>query len=399
MNNLIRGNVGLGYKSFYLLALPLILPVVDVGTGTAIIFGLTLAIFGLTVFLQRNAAVDVLPLALFIISISCLCFSLIIQNGFVSNYDAEFNNYLFRLSMLYFLFLVFSCYLKKKYSNRYDAFSDFTRLLFLLVVASLVFEYFLRLFDFKSILYLYKARQDLGGIDSVHYNRFSGFTSFPGDMAALIALAFVCIQTFSYSKTKLFILFFAILLTQSKAGIVLLFLYYSAFGVARFSFKSISFVILGVVFFIGAVQLFELEYYLKFLDNLEHYAVRSKRAQEMFLFFEGSSMEIMFGNYSLKGMYFESELFSTLNRNGVLGSIWFFCVLSSLLVIYFKKRVIYEKDLVLFLIVFTVFYCFLSAGFSRSKIGVFYVFVISIFTIPSIQDGKSNIHKQVQNAD
>lgn len=316
MNNLIRGNVGLGYKSFYLLALPLILPVVDVGTGTAIIFGLTLAIFGLTVFLQRNAAVDVLPLALFIISISCLCFSLIIQNGFVSNYDAEFNNYLFRLSMLYFLFLVFSCYLKKKYSNRYDAFSDFTRLLFLLVVASLVFEYFLRLFDFKSILYLYKARQDL-----------------------------------------------------------------------------------GVVFFIGAVQLFELEYYLKFLDNLEHYAVRSKRAQEMFLFFEGSSMEIMFGNYSLKGMYFESELFSTLNRNGVLGSIWFFCVLSSLLVIYFKKRVIYEKDLVLFLIVFTVFYCFLSAGFSRSKIGVFYVFVISIFTIPSIQDGKSNIHKQVQNAD
>lgn len=342
--------------------------------------------FGGVVFLQKKSTLNYFSVVCFCFSIICICISLIMQNSSFYYYDDISNNYVFRISMLFFVFLVSSSYLNNMYSNRKDAFFDFSKLLFILIVASIVFEYSIRAIDFKPILYLYKARQDLGGIDSVHYNRFSGFTSFPGDMAALIALSFVCVQVFLRSKIMLLILFGAIILTQSKAGLILLLIFYIARSATKFSVKNIILVLLSTVLSLYIIQALELEYYIRFLENLEHYAFESKRAQEMLLFLKASSIESLFGNFSLNGMYFESEIFSTLNRNGIIGSLWLFILFVSCVFIYFTRKVSCEKDVVLFLLVFIGFYCFMSAGFSRSKIGIFYVFFIAIFTIPNFDN-------------
>ncbi|HHF0561707.1 MULTISPECIES: hypothetical protein [Vibrio] len=353
-------------------------PLVDVGFGTVAIYVVGVITSFSFVVSGGGLQVRTWELIFFSASLLFLCVSLLIQNSATFHYDAVDNNYIFRIGVFFCYFYLTRCYIVNNYSSRSKALEDFTRVLFTLLVLSLLFEYTLRGFSLQSFLYLYKARQDLGGIDSVHYNRFSGFTSFPGDLAAIIVLCFVCSHSIKSSKITLAVLFLMLMLTQSKAGLILLLGYYLVKSITKFSMSGVLAVSVITAFSIFLVHYFELEYFIKFLDNLDHYALRSKRAQEMFFFLESSWVEIFFGNFKLDTMYFESELFSTLNRNGVFGSLWFFIVLFSSIVFYFKTRNEQRKNLLLFLLMFLGFYCFLSAGFSRSKIGLIYIMYISI---------------------
>ncbi|MDN5501810.1 MAG: hypothetical protein L0G80_18005, partial [Shewanella sp.] len=185
----------------------------------------------------------------------------------------------------------------------------------------------------------------------------------------------------SFFGLKSLVLLFLLLLTQSKAGIFLLFLYYAVKYISSFSFKGLLVLIISSFLIYYAVTFFELEYYLKFVNNLEHYAFKSKRAQEILYFLSSSWTEVFFGKFILDGMYFESEIFSSLNRNGILGSFWLIAIFAGFSFLFLVLKSKKEKELILFLIVFVLFYCVISAGFSRSKIGIFYIFIIAIFTV------------------
>ncbi|MFM2637858.1 hypothetical protein [Vibrio vulnificus] len=378
-------------KLFFYLLPAFVFPLVDVGFGTVAIYIVGIFTSFAFVLFSGGLQVRAWDLILFLISLFSLCIVLFLQNGPFFSYDLTENNYIFRIGVFFAYFYLTRCYIINSYTSRSRALEDFTLALIALLVFSLLFEYILRGLSLQNILYLYKARQDLGGIDSIHYNRFSGFTSFPGDIAAIITLCFVCSHSTNSRKITLILLFSMLMLTQSKAGIVLLLSYYLFKSITKFSIGGILAVFVIALLSIFMVKYFELEYFVRFLDNLDHYALRSKRAQEMFFFWDSSWIEKIFGHFTLGKMYFESELFSTLNRNGLLGSFWFFLVFSLAIVFYFKTHDEQRKCLFLFLLFFLGFYCFLSAGFSRSKIGLIYIMYMSIlfFENPQMHDKRA----------
>lgn len=369
-------------KFFYLFLIPFSFPMLDFGIGTISIFLVTIGVFFVHALLRSNFFFNKWLSLNFILSMVLLLLVIFVQNGSLFLYVPDDNTYIFRIP-IFFVVLCFSInFVAKEFSCKHEALRDFTRSLFLLIVIATIFEYFLRGLSLQPILYLYKARQDLGGIDSVHYNRLSGFTSFPGDFAALVALCFVCVQVLFKSRIMLFVLFSIIMLTQSKAGIILLLLFYLFRSLLSFSLKGLILTVSSLVISLFLINFFELEYFIKFLSNLEYYFTGSKRAQEMIFFFNGDLVEKLFGSYYLGDMYFESELFSSLSRNGILGSAWFFLLLVFFIILLFVSRTASDKDLILFIILFLLFYCAISAGFSRSKISMFYIVLISIYFAP-----------------
>ena len=247
-------------------------------------------------------------------------------------------------------------------------------------MASFLFELTLRLFDLKSLLYLYKARQDLGGIDTVHYNRFSGFWSYPGDAAAVTVLSFVLIYLYElkYRFVKLVFLFIILLLTQSKAGLALLLSFFIIHSLMQLSLRSIvnlcTFSLISALFIIYL----DLDYFLRFFENLEFYVSESKRATEVLNFLGAPFIEMLFGLTELQNSY-ESELFGSFSRTGILGSFWLLSIVAFLLLNLVKFSA--YRYIIILLLLFIVVYCLISAGMSRTKVLIPFYFLFGLVVV------------------
>lgn len=253
-------------------------------------------------------------------------------------------------------------------------------ILFWLIVCSAVFEFILRQIDLKPLLYLYKARQDLGGIDTVHYNRFSGFWSFPGDTAAVIVLCFhlVAQSQIRFSRVRLLFLVVLMLLTQSKAGIFFLLLYWCYNYIRPISLGTL-FRVCGAAFLISFAFInLNFEYLMRFFDNLDFYLSQSKRAQEILAFVSADGLDMAFGLTDTHGIY-ESELFGAFNRIGFVGGAYL--IILPLFCFYMFVQDKQARTSWFFFMVFFLVYCTISAGMSRFKIFypylIFFVILIS----------------------
>ena len=285
-------------------------------------------------------------------------------------------NYLIRISLIYFALLATNVLITRNAAEK-DLLGDIAKTLFILVVASAFFEYGLKATGDRTVLSYFKARQDLGGIDTLHFNRFSGFWSYPGDAAAVIVLSIVL--TFSLDKKfrffKICVLIGLLLLTQSKAGIILLIfvaLYYWVF-----SFKILHltvFLILTAIAasYVAAIIENHFEYLDKFIDNLPFYLEKSKRAQEVLLYFKSDTIQKL-ASLEQRQYIYESEVFGSLSRLGLLGSLWILVPMC-----YAGYKIFNERNyLLIWVAIFAFFtvYLSISAGMSRFKVLIPYLVI------------------------
>lgn len=374
---------------FFLLLAPILVPALDIFPRSAVIYIFIGSVFSFYLITRRKSKFSAEPVrwatlwlfvSLMCIGFSCLGLSLDLSYGSINIEKAL--SYVLRVTLIYVVFIFFFALIDGKFSSLEEQLKDFTHVLFFILLFSAIFEYFCKFLSLNSILYFYKARQDLGGVDTLHYNRLSGFFSYPGDIAAVIVLNIVLVRQF-VEKRKLVmsvVLFVLLLLTQSKAGLILLFMFYTITFITRIDIKAIvSFcLIIAVTFFIFSYFGNYFEYYLQFFNNLEFYLSASKRAQEIISFLKLDIVSAMFGNSHLHKTY-ESEIFGSLNRVGIIGSFWFFSITFCLVIN--QKTFRGHRDVFIFLLLFLTIYCTISAGFGRIKILVPFLIVFIYFMI------------------
>ena len=370
-------------NKYLILLLPTLLQVIDIFPGTILLFSALILGVGIHLVVNLkfnfNRGIVLKGVSWYVLSMLMIGASLAMMHldptyGYY-NYEKSLS-YMVRVSFVFitFLFLFFVIY--KQEFDSHDFLMRFSYFLFGLILFSAIFEFLAKTWGFNDLLYLYKARQDLGGIDTIHYNRLSGFYSFPGDIAAVIVLNFVLVKNYvkKYKILMLTILLVFLLLTQSKAGLVLLLSYLFFSMMTNGSYKlylgilmSLALIYLVIIFF---KEYFV--YYFQFFNQLDFYLESSKRAQEILSYFSLDFFGLAIGNPVLDKTY-ETELFGSLNRVGFIGSFWFLSVLFLIPIIYFKRK--FKFDIFLILILFLVVYCSISAGFGRFKILLPYMIV------------------------
>ena len=315
----------------------------------------------------------------FLISVTGLTVATLLSLASGTHLGQHFN-YFFRVLIIFYVSM---CSIQGIVSSNDEQklMSKYANFLFYLVLGSAVFEYSMKFLNFNSLLYLYKARQDLGGIDTVHYNRFSGFWSFPGDVSAVIVLTMALLVQcdLKFRTLKFSILLTLLLLTQSKAGFLLLIVWLILKIISEFNFKNtVIFLVFCSVALVGVVQTNLISYFTylkKFIDNFEHYIGASKRAQEIFGYLDATYLEQIVGLTTPFDMY-ESELLGSLGRIGLFGSFWILFLCLSIL--YFLGSSKNYKNLWSFLLAFCLCYLLISAGLSRFKILIPFTFVFWI---------------------
>lgn len=355
-----------------------LLPILDILPFSALI----IMVYVVYAFLWRPKLTVSVDQNLLHFSNIWLGFSLFgISAAFLTNYanSASHNepiNYLIRVILIYTCLLATNVILMKE-KDKSKVLEKCASLLFSLIVISALFEFGLKAVGDRSILSLYKARQDLGGFDTLHFNRFTGFWSYPGDAAAVIVLSIALTFAFEnkYKILKTMVLLGLLVLTQSKAGIafvVLLALFYWIinFKIFYLTVFSIFSFFLGSYVFLTIESNFE--YLQKFITNLPFYLQDSKRATEILLFRDSDLMQKIVG---LKNPYYmyESEIFGSLSRVGILGSLWIFVP-----IYYVCSRLFYTRKYLivwLCLFLFLTIYLSISAGISRFKILIPYLVV------------------------
>lgn len=387
---MISGIDYLNVKKKFLACLmfPVVLPILDIGMGSAIISMFALFSLFLCILLTKKPT---LPKFAFLILLGWLLLSIFSVIFVVISNSLEFGSlyildshylYVLRFISVFFIFFSATYFLSEnsKQANLLSILRFYSVFLFILIMASFLFELTLRLFDLKSLLYLYKARQDLGGIDTVHYNRFSGFWSYPGDAAAVTVLSFVLIYLYElkYRFVKLVFLFIILLLTQSKAGLALLLSFFIIHSLMQLSLRSIvnlcTFSLISALFIIYL----DLDYFLRFFENLEFYVSESKRATEVLNFLGAPFIEMLFGLTELQNSY-ESELFGSFSRTGILGSFWLLSIVAFLLLNLVKFSA--YRYIIILLLLFIVVYCLISAGMSRTKVLIPFSFLFGLVVV------------------
>lgn len=351
------------------LSLPVVFPVLDIfPMSTSIVAAFSVLSLLFAFFFRTSIDLNRFRLLLLwlIVSLTFLLVSLTLSY-FYYGYSSDRTNYLLRIFLL-FTSSLFILAIFPKFELLKIKISDFASLLFLLIIISAVFEFFLRFTNLNDLLYLYKARQDLGGIDSTHYNRFTGFWSFPGDTAAIIVLCLILLinERIDYRFIKILVLLVLLFLTQSKAGIIL----FAFYTIVHFLFKP-SLSKLTIIFFFSSIAslaavYLNLEYLIFAYNNIDYYFLESKRAQEILPFISIEPSALFIG-LPFPSDFYESDLFGSLSRIGILGSFWFLSIILIIIMFYIKSKPSY-KNYYLYFLLFLIIYCSVSAGISRLKI-------------------------------
>lgn len=310
-----------------------------------------------------------------IFGITCASIFNYIIHGFIF----EPVKYLIRIGGIYIV-VFSSMVINIKYSTQKLYLEKLTTTIFLFLITSAIFEYGLKFLGDRTFLSFYKARQDLGGIDTLHFHRFSGFWSFPGDVAAVIVLSISLIinsTTQKYKTIKIFCLVVLLLLSQSKAGIAMLLITAFVFSVLSFKLHYILFVIVtGVVLTPYMLSIMEsyFEYLYKFVERLPYYLTNSKRAQEVLLYLDSDIVQKL-SSLAIKQSLYESEIMGSLSRLGIVGSIWLLLPIAFVLWLSITSR----TNIIIWscLVAFFVFYLSISAGLSRIKILTPFVLVLT----------------------
>lgn len=306
-----------------------------------------------------------------------------ILNYIIHNSIVEPVKYFIRIAGIYIVVFSSMVICVKSFAQKINI-EKLVSIIYWLLIGSALFEYGLKFLGDRTFLSFYKARQDLGGIDTLHFHRFSGFWSFPGDVAAVIVLSIALIfnsNTQKYKIIKILCLLALLLLSQSKAGIAMLLITAFVFSVLTLKLHYIlSAIIAGVIFmpYIFSVLEVHFEYLYKFIERLPYYLTNSKRAQEVLLYLNSDVVQKLSSLVKTQNLY-ESEIMGSLSRLGIVGSIWLLCPIAfvSWLSITSRSNIMVWSCLVAFF----VFYLSISAGLSRIKILIPYMLVLTTLVI------------------
>lgn len=322
------------------------------------------------------------------ISLVAALFSASLHSLGVENLDVLMPRlvYVARVVAVYGLFFVAMSYFLNNSGSVDRKFTIYARAIIACAILGIVYEALLRTTGQIEFVELYKARDDTGGADSYHFNRLSGFLSYPGDFAALCVLGLAVTGFTDWSKRirvgVIFVLLAALVYTQGRAGLILL-LASGLLAVLVNSNKKNVWLYSGfVLFFGGSLMLYQFESVAKyaqgfdhlwrFYDEIEYYINSSKRAQELFSIFLASGLEVMFGLDELD-VFYESEWAGAIARLGVVGSLWFLVIGASTFVV-LKDSLRFgegrDSFLASYFVAYVFVYCVGSAGISRAKIGV-----------------------------
>ena len=370
------------FKEFLIVAfIAILLPIIDVPPYSLLIIGVYFLVCMLLVLKNKNAISSNFLLLVFfwlIFSIAGLLLSWLMAFFDTPREMEGFFNYLVRVLAIAIIFLSFI--FVKEPANSKVTFSLWANYLFYFVVVSAIFEFTAKYFGLENVINLFKARENLGGIDTVHFNRFSGFWSFPGDAAAIIVIS-ICLNYFSkvpQLKIKTAILLVLLAVTQSKAGIAFLLGFVVLMIFRKFSVRFFVTVLFSTSVAIYFFNHFQFEYLLRFINEFEWYLSSSKRMQEFNLYFSSSIWEQLLGLNNPFALY-ESEIIGSLSRVGFIGSFWFLSLFC--LILYFSFKSKNYAELWLVMLTFLIVYCSISAGLSRYKISILFymLFVTTLY--------------------
>ena len=370
-------------KEFLIFAfLAILTPILDIPPDSLFIVGAYLIALFFWLIAKNNTSLSssTIKLTFFWLFLSLMGLLFSVFLGFLertSDFE-NFFNYLVRIMVIALIFFSFALFkFRESPKQSFVLIADY---LFAFIILSTCFEIVTKYVGLESILNLYKAREDIGGIDTVHYNRLSGFWSFPGDMAAILIFS-MSLNFFSGTKNpiiKNFVCMALLIFTQSKAGIVFILGYLFLMVLRRFSPRFFIAAAFTISLGIFVLSNFEFQYLIRFFNDYDWYLSSSKRVQELELYLNSSLWEQFIGIKNQDYMY-ESEILGSLSRVGIIGSAWWFLLFSTTL--YFSLKSRNFSYLWVMLLSFLLIYCSISAGLSRYKVSIlFYIlFFVGFF--------------------
>ncbi|WP_425419065.1 hypothetical protein [Oricola indica] len=408
-------------NKFWLLALPLLLPTARMGYGSYYAVAAEIAIviflrFAYTKGVSRSHELYHVPKNIrydtnshLLIFYSSIVIIYIITIGlFSSSDDSRLYStifYIVRISLWVTLFVgIRPIYrIAVKLYGPAAAFSALLGPIVIFTAMGGVFEFFSHYTQNTSLLSLFKARQNIGGFDTIQYLRYSGFYAFPGDLGIACVMGIALISTVTRKKWIVYTIFLILVLllykTQSRAAIATFIAYLflvSFLRLARYKLTGailylLVAMILCIIIYLKldyVVDYIEGDYLLRNTDSTAKFIERSKRIQEYIEFGSAPMWQKIFGlRYPYLAEFYESEWMGLISRLGIISFpiVLFFTWRSIKLALIFtlsrsRPDINMGLSFATYWISFLLVYCSFSAGFSRPKL----LIISAILAVPLI---------------